>query len=186
MPKAPDPAATPPAAPAVDPAAPEAAPPTPPAPEPDAPLGAGGIKALQAERDAREAAEKKAKELQSQLDAANPQWQQQITEMQARLDAEITARTEAEAAAKAATLAQLRTDRCVVKGLSADAAKKLAASLTGETEESIDAEVDEWLPHLKVGPGVPAPRPNPQQGNPSGSRGGSLSAGRERFEQSRK
>jgi hypothetical protein len=141
---------------------------------------------LQAERDAREAAERRAKELQAQLDAGGvtPQLQQQLTEMQARLDAEITARTAAEAAKVAAELTQLRTDRAVVKGLSTDAAKKLAASLTGETEESIDAEIDDWLPHLKVGPGVPAP--NPQQGIPSGSRGGSLSAGRERFAQSRK
>jgi hypothetical protein len=185
MSKSPDPAVPPvdPVAPPVDP--PAGGPPAPAAAE-DKPLGAGGIKALQAERDAREAAEKRAKELQAQIDAGavNPQLQQQLTELQARLDAEITARTAAEEVAKAATLAKLRTDRCVTNGVPAEAAKKLAATLTGETAEAIDAELTEWLPHLKVGPGVPLP--NPQQGVPSGSRGGSLSAGRERFAQSRK
>lgn len=151
----------------------------PPAPEPDDQLGAGGIKALHAERDARKAAEAKIKELQAKIDAGNPEFQQQLNEMQARLDT-------AEAAAKAATLAQLRTDRCVAKGVPAEAAKKLAATLTGETAEEIDAELDEWLPLIKVEPATPGPRPNPQQGTPSGSRGGSLSAGRERFAQSRK
>ncbi|MDQ2636594.1 MAG: hypothetical protein M3Y83_06950 [Actinomycetota bacterium] len=153
--------------------------PAPQPPKPDETLGAGGLKALHAERDARKAAEAKAKELQAQLDAGKPEWQQQINEMQARIDA-------AEAAAKAAMIAQLRTDRCAAKGVPAEAAQKLVTTLTGETAEAIDTELDDWLPLLNTGTVPPSPRPNPQQGNPSGSRGGSLSAGRDRYTQSRK
>lgn len=42
-------------------------------PKTEEPLGEGGIKALNAERDAREKAEKQAKDLQSQLDGTNTQ-----------------------------------------------------------------------------------------------------------------
>lgn len=174
----PDPAADPPAA---NPA---------PDPKPDEPLGDGGVKALKAEREARKTAETRANDLQTQLDAANqqlaavkndglPEWQQQINDLQAKLDGEITARQKAEQTAQEATLAQLRTDRGIEKGLSAAAAKKLAPSLKATMAEEIDAEIDDWLPYLGGQPAGPAP--NPQQGNPSQSRGGSLSAGRERY-----
>jgi hypothetical protein len=96
-----------------------------------------------------------------------------IADMQAKLDAEIQARTEADAKVAAAELALLRTDRASTKGLPAALAKKL----TGTTAEEIDAEIDELLPLL----GPAGPQPNPQQGNPSQGRGGSLSAGRERY-----
>ncbi|WP_131812603.1 hypothetical protein [Mycolicibacterium fortuitum] len=152
-----------------------------PAPTPDEPLGEGGKKALDAEREARKTAEALARDLQKQLDAANaqakkadqPEWQQRFEELQETLKGEIEARTKAEEAARAATLAQLRTDRASEKGLPAVLAKKL----TGTTAEEIDAEIDELLPHL----GTPGPKPNPQQGNPSQARGGSLAAGRERY-----
>ncbi|MFV8169835.1 hypothetical protein [Mycolicibacterium peregrinum] len=155
-----------------------------PTPTPDEPLGEGGKKALDAEREARKTAEAQAKDLQRQLDAANaqvaaakkgdqPEWQQRFEELQETLKGEIEARAKAEEAAQAATLAQLRTDRASDKGLPAVLAKKL----TGTTAEEIDAEIDELLPHL----GTPGPKPNPQQGNPSQARGGSLAAGRERY-----
>lgn len=152
-----------------------------PTPTPDEPLGEGGKKALDAEREARKTAEALARDLQKQLDAANaqakkgdqPEWQQRFEELQETLRGEIEARTKAEEAAQAATLAQLRTDRASEKGLPAVLAKKL----TGTTAEEIDAEIDELLPHL----GTPGPKPNPQQGNPSQARGGSLAAGRERY-----
>lgn len=155
-----------------------------PAPKPDEPLGEGGKKALVAEREARAQADAQVKELQKQLEAATaqltaakndglPEWQQKLDELQQKLDGEIQARTKAEEAAQAAMLAQLRTDRAAEKGLPAVLAKKL----TGATAEEIDAEIDELLPHL----GAPGPKPNPQQGNPSQGRGGTLSAGRERY-----
>lgn len=153
-------------------------------PKPDEPLGEGGIKALNAERDARKVAEKATAEAQKQLDAANkqladvkndglPEWQQKFNDLQAKLDGEITAREKAEADAQTATLAQMRSDRAAAKGLPAALAKKL----TGSTADDLDAEIDELLPLL----GASAPKPNPQQGSPSQSRGGSLSAGRERY-----
>ena len=150
----------------------------------DKPLGESGEKALKAERDARKSAEATVSDLQKQLDAAEqkleslkndglPEWQQKFNELQAKLDGALSAQQEAEKAAQAATLVQLRMDRAAEKGMPAPLAKKL----TGTTAEEIDAEIDELLPLL----GKPGPQPNPQQGNPSLGRGGSLSAGRERF-----
>lgn len=147
-------------------------------------LGEPGKKALDAEREARKTAESQAKDLQKQLDAANaqlktarneglPEWQQKFNELQEKLDGALAAQKQAEETAQAATLAQLRTDRAAEKGLPAVLAKKL----TGTTAEELDAEIDELLPHL----GAPGPKPNPQQGNPSQARGGSLAAGRERY-----
>ena len=150
------------------------------------PLGAPGLKALQEERDARRTAEETARDLQAQLDVINAGagkqaaadaggdeegWRQQIAELQSRLDAADAARKAAEATAKTATLAQLRTDRAEGKLPAA-----LARKLTGTTAEEIDAEIEELLPFVQSGP-----RPNPQQGNPSQARGGSMSAGRERY-----
>lgn len=99
--------------------------------------------------------------------------EKQLAAMQAQLDAATAAQKKAEETAQAATLAQLRSDRASAKNLPAVLAKKLV----GTTAEEIDAEIDELLPHLGTG----GPKPNPQQGNPSQARGGSLSAGRERF-----
>lgn len=62
---------TTPAEPQGEPAAEPAAPAT--EPEGDKPLGEGGIKALNAERDARETAEKQVKDLQAQLDGSKSQ-----------------------------------------------------------------------------------------------------------------
>lgn len=160
-----------------------------PAPNPapkttDDQLGDAGLKALNAERDARKASDKLAADLKKQLDAANasltaakdaglPEWQQKFNELQTKLDGALAAQQKAEATAQAATLAQLRTDRATTKGLPAVLAKKLV----GATVEELDAEIDELLPLL----GTPGPQPNPQQGLPSQARGGSLAAGRERY-----
>lgn len=149
--------------------------------KPDEPLGAPGIKALQEERDARKAAETastaaqaRIAELEAQIAGAKPDanLEQRLADLQSRLDSADAARAAAEAAAEAATVAQLRTDRAAEKGLPAALARKL----DGTTAEEIDAEIDELLPLLQLGP-----RPNPQQGNPSQARGGSMSAGRERY-----
>lgn len=100
--------------------------------------------------------------------------EQQIAALQAQIDTATAAQKKAEETAQQATLAQLRTDRATAKNLPAVLAKKLV----GTTEEEIDAEIDELLPHLGTG----GPRPNPQQGNPSQGRGGSLAAGRAMYE----
>lgn len=96
--------------------------------------------------------------------------EKQLAAMQEQLDAAAAAQKTAEEAAQAATLAQLRSDRASAKNLPPVLAKKL----TGTTTEELDAEIDELLPHL----GTTGPKPNPQQGTPSQSRGGSLAAGR--------
>ncbi|WP_423487901.1 hypothetical protein [Mycobacteroides sp. PCS013] len=156
-----------------------------PTPDPDEPLGEGGKKALAAERDARSTAETLAKDLQKQLDAANqklaaansadqPEWQQKLEDLQGKLDAEIEARTTAEKDKAAAQ----RVSYGIDKGLP----KALATKLVGTTDEELDAEIEELLPLL----GSPGPQPNPQQGNPSKGRGGSLASGRERYAESKK
>lgn len=164
-----------------------------PTPDPDEPLGEAGKKALKSERDARAASDAKVKDLQRQLDAANqklnaaksgdqPEWQQKLDDLQAKLDDEIGARTKAEQVAADATLQRHRVKRAGLKGLSTEQAEKLAPTLSGKTDEEIDAEIDEWIPLL----GTSGPQPNPQQGNPSKGRGGSLASGRERYAESKK
>lgn len=153
-------------------------------PKADEPLGEGGIKALNAEREARAAAEAAAKDLQKQIDVLNqrlsttkddsPEWEQKINALQTKLDGEIEARTKAEKKAAEIERAQYGID----KGLPPALAKKL----TGATPEELDAEIDELLPHIGSSGG---PKPNPQQGNPSQGRGASLSAGRALYESSK-
>ncbi|NKT61185.1 hypothetical protein GS885_24640 [Rhodococcus hoagii] len=148
------------------------------------PLGTPGLKALQEEREARRTAEEAARNLQAQLDAINSGagkqaatdgdeegWRQQIAELQARLDAADAARKAAEATAKTATLAQLRTDRAEGKLPAA-----LARKLTAPRRKRSTPRSTKLLPFVQS-----RPRPNPQQGNPSQARGGSMSAGRERY-----
>lgn len=100
--------------------------------------------------------------------------EKQLATMQEQLDAATAAQRKAEETAQEATLAKLRSDRAAEKKLPAVLAKKLV----GTTEEEIDAEIDELLPHLGTG----GPKPNPQQGNPSQSRGGTLASGRAMYE----
>ena len=98
----------------------------------------------------------------------------ELQKLQEQLAAETAAREKAEQTAAAAAAAQLRIDRATAKGLPAALAKKLV----GTTADELDAEIDELLPLVAAAPG---PRPNPQQGVPSQGRGGSISAGRERY-----
>lgn len=153
-----------------------------PDPKPDDQLGDGGKKALDAERKARSTAEATVKDLQKQLDAATaqlnsakkdglPEWQQQINDLKAQIDSEREARETAEKAAETERVAALRAR------LGKDLPEPIAALLTGTTEEEIKAQVEALTPHVAGG----GPKPNPQQGNPSQARGGSLAAGRERF-----
>lgn len=128
-----------------------------PAPESE-PLGEGGIKALNAERDARTAAEKHATELQRQLAEANqqltavrndglPEWQQKFNELKAQLDGEVTARKQAEDDAANARLVQLRTSRASeTDGFP----KSLVKKLTGQTAEEIDEEIAEIMTDLQA------------------------------------
>lgn len=145
-----------------------------PDPKPEEQLGDAGKKALNAERDARKAADTKAADLQKKLDVANaqltaakndglPEWQQKFNELQEKLDGALEAQRKAEETAKAATLAQLRADRASANGLPAALAKKL----TGTTAEELDTEIDELLPLLAPTLDRTA---SPQQGRPSKGR----------------
>ncbi|AKJ72171.1 hypothetical protein TPA4_6 [Tsukamurella phage TPA4] len=151
----------------------------------DEPLGEGGKKALESERAARKAADVKAAELQKQVDAltkaaedaakANddrPELEKRLEAMQKQLDDAVAAQKKSDEAAATATLAQLRIDRGAAKGLP----PALAKLLTATTAEELDAEIDALLPHVKIGP-----LPNPQQGNPSQGKGGSIATGRDRY-----
>ncbi len=148
-------------------------------------LGDAGKKALDQERAARKAADTRATELQKQIDDLNakltaataepdnrPELEKQLEAMQQQIDASAAALKAAEENAAKANLAQLRTDRGAAKGLP----PALAKLLTATTAEDIDAEIDALLPHIKAGP-----LPNPQQGNPSQGKGGSITSGRDRY-----
>lgn len=143
-------------------------------PTPDEPLGDGGKKALDAERAANKELRKQLKELTEQkLEPPNAEPSDdgdlaaQLAELKAEFQAAVAAREEAEILA-------LRT-RLAAGKLPAP----LITKLTGTTEDEIEAEIAEILPLLKTGPA-----PNPQQANPSKGRGGSIAAGRDRYQQS--
>lgn len=151
----------------------------------DEPLGEGGKKALESERALKKAAEAKVAELQKQVDAltkaaedaatANddrPELEKRLEAMQKQIDAAAAAQKKIDEAAATATVEKLRIDRGAAKGLPPEVAKLLTKS----TAEDIDAEIDALLPHIKIGP-----LPNPQQGNPSQGKGGSIASGRDRY-----
>jgi hypothetical protein len=113
-------------------------------------LGEGGVKALQAEREARKAAEKATAELAAKLkqfEDAN------LSELE---------RANKAAAEAAAELAQLRTENArkqvaLDRGLPVD----MIEFLTGDTEEEMAAKADKLLARLST-PGIP--KPDPSQG----------------------
>lgn len=104
-----------------------------------------------------------------------------LADMQARLDAEIAAREQAEQAAETEKVSALRT-RLAAGRLPAP----LIERLTGTTEEELTAEIEDLAKYVVVGSNgvLPGGGPDPAQGNPPGGRGGSLEAGRARFQSS--
>lgn len=113
-------------------------------------LGDGGIKALQAERDARKAAEKTNAELAAKLKEFE--------------DSKLSELEKAQNAANesAAELARLRKDNirntvALTKGVPAD----LVEFLSGDTEDEVAAKADLLLARLNT-PG--SPKPDPSQG----------------------
>ena len=113
-------------------------------------LGDGGKKALQAERDARKAAEKANAELNARLKEFEDS---KLSDLE---------RAQKEAADNAAELARLRSENvrnkvAIDKGIPAD----LVEFLTGDTEGDIAAKADLLLARLNT-PGTP--KPDPSQG----------------------
>jgi hypothetical protein len=151
--------------PAGDPPTPPTAPPADP-PTEDKPLGPGGEKALQAERDARKSLEKELaslaplKQLAQALGGTGPtgdgktdmeRLTERLTQHEAELATERTGRYRAEVAAE--------------KGLT----PAQAARLTGGTREELLADADALVALFPAAkPGTPAPDPS------QGSRGGNL------------
>jgi hypothetical protein len=113
-------------------------------------LGDGGKKALQAERDARKAAEKANAELNARLKEFEDS---KLSDLE---------RAQKEAADNAAELSRLRSENvrnkvAIDKGVPAD----LVEFLTGDTEGDIAAKADLLLARLNT-PGTP--KPDPSQG----------------------
>lgn len=154
-----------------EPAAEGATPPNPaptpaPAPDADAPLGEGGLRALQAERAAREAAERSAREAAERLAKLDPllavlggtadgdpksdldRLNERLAAHETELAAERQARWRAEVAAE--------------KGLTAAQIKRLQ----GNTREELLADADDLLAAFPAAPPPPpgTPRPDPSQG----------------------
>lgn len=112
-------------------------------------------------------------ELEKAKKPADPN-EQKFTDLETQLAEERKARETAEKAAATATRIQYGID----KGLP----KPLAELLVGIPDDKVDAKINELSPLLGSG----GPTPNPQQGNPSRGRGGTLSAGRERYAETHK
>lgn len=131
----------------------------------DAVLGEAGIKALNAERDARAAAEKRAKELESRLqaieDANKTETEKAEAELQRRL-AELDAR-DASLAAQEHDL--LRRSVAAAKGLPAE----LADRLQGDDRKALEKDADALLA-MVVPSGEPRkPKPVANLGNGASS-----------------
>jgi len=131
-------------------AVPAAEPAAEPTQEPAETLGENGVKALQAEREARKAAEKAVADLNAKLQGFE--------------DAKLSdiERANKAAADAAAELASLRTENArskvaLEKGVPAD----LIEFLTGDTAEDMAAKADVLMARLSS-PGVP--KPDPSQG----------------------
>lgn len=148
-------AATPPAPKPALPAAPTAPPTTPPA---DEPLGDGGKKALDAEREARRQADKALADLRKEIEDSKKTAEQKASDA---LNA--AQRTADENAARA-----LRYEVAAAKGLDLS----LAARLSGTTKEELEADADslmELIPKATAQPETPPLAPTvPGEGTPPG------------------
>lgn len=150
-------------------------------------LGEGGVKALQAEREARKQSDAKVTALETQVAqlvkasedanaaaeaakaAALPEWEQKLNTLQQQVEAATAAQKTAEAEAA--------TTRRIQLGIKAGLPEPMAELLVGLPDDAVAAKIEALKPFIPAG-GV---HPNPQQGQPSQARGGSLSAGRDRY-----
>lgn len=132
---------------------------------PDEPLGDGGKKALQAERDARKAADQKVKDLEKQIEDSNKSAEQRVVDDLKTAQAELaTAKTQA-----------LKYEVAAEAGLDL----KLAARLTGTTREELVADATALKELVGATPNTPQPDPN--QGGGSNAPAKGVNAGRDLF-----
>lgn len=148
------------------PAAPAAPTPQPPAGDPskDQPLGEPGIKALQAERDARTAAEKALADFRQEIDDSK-----KTAEQKAADDLAAAQRDAAESTAKA-----LKYEVAATKGIALTSAHRLSGSTLAE----IEADADRFKAEQALVP-AKGPRPDRSQGGGEGDKGTSVAAGRD-------
>lgn len=121
--------------------------------EGEQPLGESGIKALQAEREARKAAEKAAQDAQAKLDEIE---KQNLTDLErARKEAQ-----DARAQLAEANRVNLINKVALAKGVPSD----LVGLLSGDTEEAVSEKADLLMSH--IGGSTPrTPAPDPTQGS---------------------
>jgi hypothetical protein len=147
-------------------------------------LGEAGKKALSIERDARKAAENTVKDLQKQLKESSAAAKrlaeiEDAQKTQAERDAERIAKAEAEAASIPAKVAEsLRSHLIEVHSIEADDAELF---LTATDPGLLVKQANRLVSQRATTTTSAGPKPNPQQGTPSQGRGGSVSAGRERY-----
>ena len=135
-------------------------------PKPDAPLGEPGLKALQAERDARAKAEADLATLRKQVeDASKTDEQKAADDLKA-----------AQALAATTTLTALKYEVAADKGLDL----KLAVRLNGTTKAELEADADNLKPLLGAKPGTPKPDQSQGKGAGGGKAAG-VGAGRDLY-----
>ncbi|MGF7124040.1 hypothetical protein [Rhodococcus sp. BE178] len=136
---------------------------------PDSPLGEPGLRALQAEREARAESDRKAAELQQQIDEINAAKLTELERAQQEAQAAAEARqvAQSDASEKAAEAARLRF--ALANGVPAAWVDRL----NGDTAEELAADWESLKPTLVPSvdpnaPRVPAPLPHagPQGGPP--------------------
>lgn len=127
--------------------------------KPDEPLGEPGLKALQAERDARSQAEKQIADLNARLkEFEDAQKTDEERKQEALEERERALKDAADARAKAESKL-LRYEVAAAKGIDV----KLAGRLTGETREELEADAESLLD--LIGATAPkTPKPDPSQG----------------------
>jgi len=120
----------------------------------DTDLGDAGKAAIAAEREARRNAEKRLRDLEKSLKAYEDRDKTELQKWQERA-------SEAEKRAEQAEFSALRNKVAASKGVP-------AASLTGKTEEELDASADELIAwrdqHAKPPATPPAPKRSPSSG----------------------
>ena len=133
----------------------------------DEPLGEGGLKALHAERDARAAAEKRAADLQAQIDAIEASKMSDLEKAQ-KLAADAEAKV-AELAAEVAARDLLITKQSI--GVELGLPAELVARMQGETEEELREDAKKLAAFIPDASPSPFPKADPSQGvqgTPSG------------------
>lgn len=142
-------------------------------PDVDEKLGEPGLKALQAERDARQAAEARAAAAEKQIADSKL-----TAEQKASADL-----NEARDVAAMATLKALKYEVAADKGIDIN----LASRLTGTTKAELEADAESLKALIPAGAKPGTPKPDGSQGAGGGSaKTAGVSAGRDMFRDSRK